>query len=184
MPFALLSSSQSVSTRLAPQSIDHAQTERPRTQIFKRLTFTGNRPPNFLSSKFGDRRLASPKYRGRLRGVRCVSLRRSTSVHASADSTKAYAHAAGSHLTRRSIIPLSCGPRTTCRHAPHSTFPSRAAFFSLQLALACACECKRESRSQRRERLRTRTKPLPAAGAPRWPNASAWAARASRSYTS
>jgi len=58
-------------------------------------------------------------------------------LHTSADSTKAYAHAAESHLTSRSNIPLSCGSRTTCRHTPNTTSPRRTAsgFFSSQLSL-------------------------------------------------
>ena len=63
----------------------------------------------------------------------------STYLRTSADSTKAYAHAAGSHLSGRSNIPLSCGPRATCRFAPHTTSPLRycSRRFSFSSLLVC-----------------------------------------------
>ena len=83
----------------------------------------------------------------------------STCLHTHADSTKAYAHAAGSHLVGRSNIPLSCGPRTTCRFTPHKTSPVvPRPTFPLQLSLEAI-----SPNSQRREPSCTRTTPPVAA---------------------
>src|SRR6187431_3196173 len=55
-----------------------AQPKRRHTQIFLLLAFTDHSPPDWLSNKFGGRRLASTKKGGRVGGVRLVSLRLST----------------------------------------------------------------------------------------------------------
>ena len=76
-----------------------------------------------------------------------------TCRHTSADSTKASSHAAGSHLTGSSSIPLSCGPRTTCHHTPHTTSPRRTA-----PDVRCSFSLESDD-SQRRERSGNRTAP-------------------------
>ena len=88
--------------------------------------------------------------------------------HTTADSTKAYAHAAGSHPTRHSNIP---------QLRPQNDLPARAAqdvptSYCAQLLPLQLSRARRNSRH--RECSRTRTTPLAAAGAPRWPKASAW----------
>ena len=70
MPIAPFPAEKPARPRLAPRSFDPAQTKRPRTQIFALLAFTHHRPSDHPSSKYGGRRLASTKYRGRFRGVR------------------------------------------------------------------------------------------------------------------
>jgi len=65
---------------------------------------------------------------------------------------------------------LGCGPRTTRRPAPPSTFPRRTAPDFPFAALL------RESRDSHLRAPRTRTVLRTAVGAPRWPQASAWEA--------
>src|SRR6188768_2133793 len=67
---------------------------------------------------------------------------------------------------------LGCGPTTGCRHPPtfDVAMAYRARTFSLQLP--------REASARRRDRSRTRTLFPEIVGAPRWPEASAWASPA------
>src|SRR6188768_1464373 len=139
-PTALVSRSKSApnSTRLI--IVRPCPNQAPHTQIFLPLAFTDSSPPNFLSSKFGGRRLASTKKGGRVGGVRRVSLRPSTTPARERGVQELV-------RTRSRLTPhrspqhsLGCGSRTTRRHAPRSTSPHRTAlhFFSLQLSLAKA----------------------------------------------
>src|SRR6187431_353143 len=86
--------------------------------------------PKFLSSKFGGRRLATTKYRGRFRGVRLATLYRNICLHARADSTKAYAHAAGLQLTGHSNAPSAAAsePPAATRRAQSSPVVLRPTF--------------------------------------------------------
>ena len=113
---------------------------------FRAFRFRERGPPAERPSKFGGRKLASTKYRGRFRGVRNATL----------CLRHLPAHERGLHerlRTRSRITPhlslehsLSCGPRATCRHTPHTTTPRRTAPDFL-------CSFSLESdNSQRRER--------------------------------
>ena len=89
-------------------------------------------------------------------------------LHAIADSTKSYAHAAGSHLTGHANIPSAAAPEppTVTRHARRSHVVPP----SWQLSLA------RKPLHPTSRALTNSNSVSRSVGAPRWPQASAWAA--------
>src|SRR6188768_1983307 len=177
------SSQKSVSPRLAWRTLRDAHTKHLRTQIFVLLAFTKHASPKFSNRKIkkfaGGRRLAIPKRADEL--VEFDALR---DTRRGAASGSAVARATREREVQQLVRTRSrrsarqspkhsrgAGPRTTSRHTPTCDLSTlfQASFFN---SLPANCSLSTSSA------LSHSNTALPVIGAPRWPEASAWASQA------
>ena len=91
--------------------------------------------------------LLTQQYRGRFRGGCRPLFRRSKRAHASASSTKSYAHAADCFVSRSHKHSFGCGPRTVCRHTPNTTSLGRNHAYRLPITASLSRRAKAETRA-------------------------------------
>ena len=175
MPPAAFLSPKSVSPRLAWRTLRDAHTKRLRTQIFVIRAFTEHACPKFSSRKIKKNSQAaagSPSPKGRTSWWRSPRLApQSHALHASAKSTNSYAHGAAALLVSRPNIPPAPAPEPPPVTRPLATFPRCSEHSSFFSSLPANCSLSTSSA------LSHSNTALPAVGAPRWPEDSAWVAR-------
>ena len=96
----------------------------------------------------------------------------SHALHASAKSTNSYAHGAAALLVSRPNIPPAPAPEPPPVTRPLATFPRCSEHSSFFSSLPANCSLSTSSA------LSHSNIALPVIGAPRWPEASAWASQA------